>query len=400
MANRTNDTELIYCFPDSLNVVIVKAVAYGLVLLFSFVGNGMVLHIFYKNRSIRNTTNSFIVNMAASDIMIPIFLIPRHIVATFEKGRFKLQIWRIEGVFGELSCKLIPYIGDVSHCVSILTLVLISVDRYIAICWPLSTKYRITPRRCNILIAATWIVALVIQSGVLYSFQLYNLGEQTLCAMFWGSLRNYNEASLEIHKKVQKFYALGIIALIYVLPLITITILYSSIIQELRSKQRMQSIHQPTHHRRQRRREDNRVIAMLVAVVSIFAAFFAPFHVSQFIRLFIWDYSSFIPCQSKDIEFSTFYLALSICSINPYIYFIFIRRYRKCARDLLKCLCGTKIMNVISKMRNWKCWKKDDTDDQETGRTTRAFSSCKTRQTELVLLALEQEPTFQFETGL
>lgn len=388
------------CTEDSWTLMLGKALAYLTVLLFSFIGNGMVLHVFYKNRNIRTTTNSLIVNMAASDIMIPIFVIPRHIVASFEKGLYKLQVWHVDGLVGEMLCKLVPFIGDVSHCVSILTLVLISVDRYIAICWPLSTKYKITPSRCNFLIATTWVVALLINVRYLYTFKL-TPDSRHFCVSFWGSLPVKSSSEQEFHDQAKKSFTLGLMILIYLVPLATITILYSSIIQELRSKQRMQSIHQPTHCRRQRRREDNRVIAMLVVIVSIFAVFFAPYHITVFIQFFVFDLATHLGCSSMSLHFANIFLTLTICAINPYIYFIFIRRYRQCAKAFLKCLCGARIFAIFSKISSWKCWlQSGDNDDEMNRRTIRANSSCRARQTELILLALDQEPTLQFETGL
>lgn len=377
-----------------------KAMAYAFVLLFSLIGNGMVLHIFYKNRNIRTTTNSLIVNMAASDLILPIFVIPRYISASFEKGLLKLQVWHVDGLLGEMLCKLVPYVGDVSHCVSIFTLVLMSIDRYIAICWPLSTKYRITPSRCNVLIAVTWVVALLLNSPILYTFKLDPLTEK-YCLSYWGPLPVTNEKDHEHYRLTQGYYTLAQIFLVYLIPLGTITVLYSSIIQELRSKQRMQSVNQPTHCRRQRRREDNRVIAMLVVIVTIFALLFAPFHITFFINFFFFKLESHLGCDVMNLNFSTIFLTLSICTINPYIYFIFIRRYRQCAKVMLKAICGARIVALYSKIQSWRCWfQSSDNDSSYERRTVRANSSCKARQTELVLLALEQEPTLQFETGL
>jgi hypothetical protein len=340
--------------------------------------------------------------MAASDIMLPIFVIPRHVLAVFEKGPYGLHVWHVSGFIGELLCKLIPFIGDVSNSVSILTLVLISLDRYFAIVWPLSYKLHITPSRCNVLIAATWIISLAIHAPYFYSFKLLLLSkEMTLCISFWGSLDLVNEDAEQLkNHRYQKTYFLFLVVTVYLLPLTIITFLYSSIIRELRVSIRNHSSQQ----RRQRRREDNRVIAMLVVVVSIFAIFFAPIHSFYFVTTFVLKVSH-LNCLMITIEFSFFFLTLSTCCVNPYIYFIFIRKYRRGAKNLLKELCASRLISIcpVTRASNFciqNCLDDLNDDSQQNNRVRHRNSSCRVRQTEHVLLASEQEQTFQFETGV
>lgn len=380
---------------SKLGVMMVKAMAYCIVIVLSLIGNGLVVRIFYKNRSVKSTTNCFILNMAASDIMLPVFVIPRHVMAVFEEGPYGLHAWHISGFIGELLCKLIPFIGDVSNSVSIFSLVLISCDRYFAIVWPLSYKLHITPKKCNILIAATWTISFLIHAPYFYSFKLYyGMEDKTLCVSFWSSadkLTDYNH--IQKNHQSQKTYFLFLLVVVYLLPLTTITFLYSSIIRELRVSIRNHSSQQ----RRQRRREDNRVIAMLVIIVTIFAVFFAPIHILFFLENFVMK--PFEPtCEMAAVKFSFFFLTLSTCCVNPYIYFIFIRKYRHGAKTLLKEFCT---MTRVSRCCVKSCL--DDLDDglQEVNHgRQRNSSTSRVRQTEHILLTSEQEQTFQFETGV
>lgn len=387
-----------------LGVMMVKSVAYCIVIILSLIGNGLVIRIFYKNRSVKTTTNCFIVNMAASDIMLPIFVIPRHVLAVFEEGPYRLHAWHISGFIGELLCKLIPFIGDVSNSVSIFTLVLISCDRYFAIVWPLSYKLHITPKKCNILIAATWTISFIIHAPYFYTFKLYHeFKDKTLCVSFWSSVDKLTDDNhVQKNLQSQKTYFLFLLVVVYLLPLTIITFLYSSIIRELRVSIRNHSSQQ----RRLRRREDNRVIAMLVIIVTIFAVFFAPIHGLYFLQNFVLKEATQPSCKMATIGFSFFFLTLSTCCVNPYLYFIFIRKYRHGAKALLKEFFTSRIMSICPVTRASRCCVQNCWDDLEEGLQEahnvrhRNSSSCRVRQTEHILLASEQEQTFQFETGV
>ncbi|XP_031567846.1 QRFP-like peptide receptor [Actinia tenebrosa] len=388
---------------SKLGVMTVKSLAYCIVIILSLIGNGLVIRIFYKNRSVLTTTNCFIVNMAASDIMLPVFVIPRHVLAVFEEGPYGLHAWHVNGIIGELLCKLIPFIGDVSNSVSIFTLVLISCDRYFAIVWPLSYKLHITTKKCTVLIAATWTIAFIVHAPYFYSFKLYHgFKDKTLCVSFWSSVDKLDDDT-HVQKSLQsqKTYFLFLLVVVYVLPLTIITIMYSSIIRELRVSIRNHSSQQ----RRQRRREDNRVIAMLVIIVTIFAVFFAPIHILYFLQNFVLNATS-DTCKMSTIQFSFFFLTLSTCCVNPYIYFIFLRKYRHGVKTLLKEFFASRFMTVCPVTRASKCCIQTCLDDLEEGLQAtnnarhRNSSSCRVRHTEHIILASEQEETIQFETGV
>ena len=50
--------------------IIVKCVAYGIIMLLALVGNVLVVFIVWQNKRMRTTTNYFIVNLAVSDLMV------------------------------------------------------------------------------------------------------------------------------------------------------------------------------------------------------------------------------------------------------------------------------------------------------------------------------------------
>ena len=105
--------------------------AYCLLFLVSLVGNTFIAMIVFKTKTLRKPINFLIVNMAMSDMLVPIFLFPRELVLTYTRS------WVIDGLLGQVLCKLSIYASNLSFTVSIQSLVLIAVDRFGAVMFPL-----------------------------------------------------------------------------------------------------------------------------------------------------------------------------------------------------------------------------------------------------------------------
>ena len=66
--------------------VVVKAFFYSIIILMSLVGNSLVVYIVWKNRTMRTTTNFFIVNLAVSDLMVTCSCTWVHLVDDLTEG--------------------------------------------------------------------------------------------------------------------------------------------------------------------------------------------------------------------------------------------------------------------------------------------------------------------------
>ena len=86
-----------------------KTLAYSLIFVVSLFGNILLGMIVYRKKSLRTPINILIVNMAISDLLVPIFLFPR-LFLTLTTGGY----WPISGPLGQEFCKLRSYTSDVS----------------------------------------------------------------------------------------------------------------------------------------------------------------------------------------------------------------------------------------------------------------------------------------------
>lgn len=161
--NDTNDTA--EQNPHSGELSLPYAIATGTVLfsiLFMTVfGNLLVLLSVAIYKNLRHTTNYFIVNLACADLLLGLSVLP------FSAMLDILGYWP----FGPTLCIFWTSV-DVLWCTgSIITLCVISVDRYIGITRPLQHGIIMSERRACWIISLVWIVSLAISIGPVFGWR-------------------------------------------------------------------------------------------------------------------------------------------------------------------------------------------------------------------------------------
>ena len=112
-----------------------KTFAYCVLIVISLAGNTFIGIIVYKTKTMRKTTNFFIVNMAISDLLLSIFLFPWILTGLYVDSGLN------SGPLGQALCKLRHFLPYASLTVSIQSLVLIAVDRFGAVVFPLRSPF-------------------------------------------------------------------------------------------------------------------------------------------------------------------------------------------------------------------------------------------------------------------
>ncbi|XP_072283467.1 5-hydroxytryptamine receptor 6 isoform X2 [Pyxicephalus adspersus] len=119
------------------------------IVLLTTLGNSLLILLIFTQRSLRNTSNYFLVSLFMSDLMVGLVVMPPAMLNELY-GR-----WVLDAAF---CC--IWHSFDVMCCsASILNLCVISLDRYLLIISPLKYKLRMTSCRALGLILATWTLA-------------------------------------------------------------------------------------------------------------------------------------------------------------------------------------------------------------------------------------------------
>ncbi|NXF42357.1 CCKAR protein, partial [Nyctibius bracteatus] len=145
--------------PKDLDLT-VRVLLYALIFALSVCGNALVVAVLLLNRRLRTVTNSFLLSLALSDLLLALCCMPFTLVPNL-MGTF---------VFGEAVCKLMAYLMGISVSVSTFSLVAIAIERYSAICNPLQSRVWQTRSHACRVIASTWLLsALLMLPYAVYS---------------------------------------------------------------------------------------------------------------------------------------------------------------------------------------------------------------------------------------
>lgn len=300
-----------------------KTLAYCVIIVASLTGNILIGSIVFKIKSMRRTINYLIVNMAMSDLILPIVAVPRILTQLY------LGYWFIDGPFGSALCKLAYFLQDVSNAVSIQSLVLIAVDRFGAVVFPLRPPI-VRAKLCPYFIMSTWIVAMALHSPYFFVRKLSNNSKgQLQCALKWKEA--FGESSSDASYYVAMFLILAVI------PFALMSILYSIIILKLRAQKIPGGESVSAKELEKRLKRDRSVLQMVLAIVMGFALCWAPFNIFAFLDFFVWRQPPQPSCGMQHFAFFAKFMAYANCAINPCICFIFSGNYREGLNSLFGC---------------------------------------------------------------
>nr|XP_058965083.1 RYamide receptor-like [Pocillopora verrucosa] len=295
--------------------------AYCLLFVVSLAANTFIGIIVYRTKTLRTPINILIVNMAISDLLFPIFLFPQILVRLNTAGH-----WLLSGPLGQAACKLSNFAADVSTLVSIQSLLLIAVDRFVAVVFPLRSPL-ISSKQCRYFILVIWIVAMAVHCPYLIAFKVLEYSEGLVCSLQWND--TFGE-SLSLQT-----YILGLIVVTRYVPLVLIAILYFAI--ALRIKSQKIPGEQSANARERRLKKERNVLNMSVAIVLVFAVCWLPLSICLLLSLYSSNIAIWSSCGMQYFGTIAFLLARSYCAVNPCICFIFSGNYRQGLKNLFGC---------------------------------------------------------------
>ena len=210
-------------------------------------------------------------------------------------------------------CKAVPFLKYLSCVVSVETLVLIAVDRFGAVVFPLRRPF-ITSEVCPFLILASWISGVILLFPYFIAFQLVeHEGDWTCVLRFTGHF--LEEKHLQASSLV--FFALS---------LAMITILYCIILFKLK----LEKIpgEQSVTAKQQRWKRDSKVLKMVIAIVSGFVLCWGPLTILTFLTVFLRDDTTGLSCGVLQYRFIAKVMARCNCAVNSCICFTFSGNFR------------------------------------------------------------------------
>ena len=298
------------------------------------IGNLLVFITVYKNLNLRTSTNFYFVNMAVSDFFASLTAWPQYLTEEIITSKGSL----IQGRLATPVCKVGMYVRIVSTTVSILSLVLIAVDRFIATVYPLKATLLSSKIRISLLFAV-WFIALGFCVLMFYFYIVEDVGEETFCRFAWD-----DTLALVI------YHTAGLIMLT-IAPLITIVILYSRIMGALRQRPKPECSAGSSTAGQKRRKQSQNIMRIFKSIVIAYCVCLVPFMVYLilkmiFPKLFTKDKCKWI------FGFSYFVFPSLSTAINPVILFTFSSNFRLTLQAFCSSSCPLEKFRSCCKWKN------------------------------------------------
>ena len=196
----------------------------------------------------------------------------------------------IRSLPGNVGCKFQINMVNIPYSSSVLTLSVIAVERYCAVCKPLT--FGDFKARLKYIIPSIWLASIIIYFPTLYycGVRWNTDGEQLSCdcTYRWPSLRAKN------------IYGVFIVVALYLVPLIVISVLYLNVIRRLRIAPPGESEASMAMHRSRRG-----VVKMLFVTIVVFFLSWTPYNILYFLKRIEYDYKSVYKYVSDGSTFSS-----------------------------------------------------------------------------------------------
>lgn len=283
-------------------------------------GNVLVPVVVMRTRDLRSSTNLLLVNLAAADLLVLLVSLPTALTELHSRP----ETW----VLGEPMCKLVPF---VEYCVchaSVLTILVISFERYYAICRPLRASYTCTKMRACTCILTIWASAVILSCPMLvmsqHEWAPYADGTTvpvcyTELTSFWACL-----------------YINLVTAIFFFVPLVLLILLYLVIGRSLMQDSASAAL----QHRKvdlPNMKARRQVVVMLATVTIFFFISLFPFRVLTL--WIVWTPKEGIetvgPLRYFSILYATRVLLFANSAVNPILYNLTSTKFREAFLKLL-----------------------------------------------------------------
>lgn len=304
-------------------VSVVTQVLYGIVCLVGLLGNTLVIYVVLRYSKMQTVTNMYIVNLAIADecflIGIPF------LVTTMYLGHWP---------FGHAMCKAYMISTGINQFTSSIFLFIMSADRYIAVCHPISSPKFRTPFISRIVSGMAWTASVLFMIPIFMYTSLIEEDGRISCNILWpenGTMQG------------QTTFTLYSFVLGFAIPLILIFVFYCLVIKKLRTVG-------PKNKSKEKKRSHRKVTKLVLTVITVYVMCWLPYWVFQVALI----YSPPNECASR-ITITLFLIAgcfsYSNSAMNPILYAFLSDNFKKSFLKACTCAAG-KDVNATLHMEN------------------------------------------------
>ncbi|XP_076341251.1 QRFP-like peptide receptor isoform X1 [Tachypleus tridentatus] len=295
--------------------------------------NTVALLVFYRYRQMRHLSNVLLITLAVADLLVALVCMPTAV------GSVAYRLW----IYGDAMCKMTNYLQGVAVSASIFTMTLMSIDKYVVICHPLTYRQCFCRRHFRWGIIFMWILAAGLFIPVLIIRQTGGFGLSipvsntdvvfVFCVEAWKDVWS------------RRVYGIVVFVLVNVFPAIVMTITYSKIgIQLCHQKLELTSDltvgpilrKQTSSYRLEELVHSRRVVARRFVILTlVFAICWVPYNLATLLM----DFPLHQQIHEGLMAFLPFALFLGHANsaINPLLYCWLNHRFGHDFLNLLRC---------------------------------------------------------------
>ncbi|XP_059212865.1 trace amine-associated receptor 13c-like [Centropristis striata] len=265
-----------------------------------FVGSKNDVFLF-SSRQLHTPTNILLLSLAVSDLLVGLLVMPVEALQ-------RTECW----FFGDLLCSLFRFVSYIILAASVVNMVLISFDRYVAICDPLHYTTRITVNRVKVCVCLLWFCSVAYNGFYLTSHLNQQEVTDESCYGECPTVINNTGADLQL-------------VLNFIVPVTTIIVLYTRVFVVAVSQARAMRSHitavtKQISVTKIAKKSELKAARTLGVLVVVFLVCFMP---TYFTTLGGSDYMSL-----STLYFILYLYYFNSC-LNPVIYALFYPWFRK-----------------------------------------------------------------------
>ncbi|CAL8351729.1 unnamed protein product [Lota lota] len=273
------------------------SVVFSIVFVVGLLTNVVAMYIFTCTLKLRNETTTYMMNLVVSDLLF-VLTLPLRVYYFINKN------WPFKSVL----CKLSVSLFYTNMYGSIFFLTCISVDRFLAIVYPLRSRWLRTKRNAKIICVAVWVLVLAGSLPTGFKLQTTSLQDDQNIACF----ENFSSKQWKSHlsKMVIFIETVG-----FFIPLLLNVVCSVMVLRTLR---------QPQALSRGSKLNKTKILLMIIVHLSIFCFCFIPYNVNLvFYTLVRTKTLQGCPAESvvRTIYPIALCLAVSNCCFDPIVYY-------------------------------------------------------------------------------
>ncbi|XP_010142035.1 PREDICTED: melanopsin-A-like [Buceros rhinoceros silvestris] len=282
-------------------------------------GNFLVIYAFCRSRSLQTPANILIINLAISDFLMSVTQAPVFFTNSLHKR------W----IFGEKGCELYAFCGALFGIASMITLMVIALDRYLVITKPLASGGVTSKRKALIILAGVWLYSLAWSLPPFFGWSAY-VPEGLMTSCSW----DYMTFTPSV-----RAYTMLLFCFVFFIPLIAIIYSYIFIFEAIKKANRSIQTFGCKHGNKefqkqyQRMKNEWKMAKIALIVILLYVLSWSPYSVVALVAFA--GYSHVLTPFTNSVPAV---IAKASVIHNPIIYAITHPKYRTAIATYVPCL--------------------------------------------------------------